>query len=315
MIRKAYPLVVCCVVTLAPALVQAQVVKGGSIMVKVEVEIEGVLEAKGDGFSILVAEREFEQGTLTPKFMDTAWQLDFSSAKELQPLAKVLVGKKVIVQGKSLLYGIITTTGESNIFPIPIGPAQPGVPLPPKVQYSSASRFNLEPRVTVTSLTVPAPPAGADKKPVAPPGAGYSKLPALPAAPEGKPGEPKPGPPKLPGVELKKGKNLLPILKAGTKDDDAAAARKKLETAKVSASEEALKIGFEYKIKNAGGILAEEGLELAGLFAAGEDLIWVVIFPTFHAHLQGNFYEVWVRASTGEAWRPAPSKFSGLFEK
>jgi hypothetical protein len=168
MLPKCFLLVVLFPLLTLPATAGAQAGKpktpAGSIKIKVDVEIEGVLTLKGQEFSILVGKAEYAPPFFSGQEVEQRWVLDFTAAKELTPLARELVGKVVAVHGKCVLQGISTFSAPK---PSPV----PG-PGSPHVDFGTYALLNLEKKVTVQSLTVVNPPApGAGEKPAAKPAA------------------------------------------------------------------------------------------------------------------------------------------------
>ena len=81
--------------------------KESYLKVRVEVEIRGTLQFGEKGATILAKDRTFDWFHPNAELEDVAYagtyELDFTKAKDLRELAKVLSGKEVVVVGKAEL--------------------------------------------------------------------------------------------------------------------------------------------------------------------------------------------------------------------
>jgi hypothetical protein len=83
--------------------VAAKLPKSGHVKVRVEVEIRGTLAVTGKGVTVAAQDRVYNLLHPNEENADhsapTTYTLDFSRAKDLRELAKVLDGKEVVVSG------------------------------------------------------------------------------------------------------------------------------------------------------------------------------------------------------------------------
>jgi hypothetical protein len=123
---------------------------GGSVKVKLDVEVCGTLTFTEKEITIAVEEAEDNPAHVSKARKKQKWVLDLGTAEALRKKAKGLHGKAVIVKGKAVLLGVRSETFKYK-GAIPAVYTNPPLKAPDLI--GTRTTLDLEHRVEVTSLT------------------------------------------------------------------------------------------------------------------------------------------------------------------